>query len=245
MSVIFYEGCEINESIYLTGARRSSRQDNKFDPKEAEERLYKMWEEAGHFKPRAAKPTDTKDDNFCIVIPPPNVTGSLHMGHALNNTIMDALTRYNRMKGKAVLWQPGMDHAGIATQMVVERQLNNEGISRRDLGREEFVKRVWQWKGESGGGVQIAQAKAAAKAAASPEELGKAAYSGCVACHGAGGEGGIGPKLAGQGATSIADKLLRYKDGETIGAQSSLMWAQAAQLSTQDIENLSAFIDTL
>lgn len=102
-----------------------------------------------------------------------------------------------------------------------------------------------QWKGESGGVVQIAQAKAAAKAEASPEELGKAAYAGCVACHGAGGEGGIGPKLAGQGATSIADKLLRYKDGETIGAQSSLMWAQAAQLSTQDIENLSAFIDTL
>lgn len=127
--------------------------DNKFDPKEAEERLYKMWEEAGHFKPRAAKPTDTKDDNFCIVIPPPNVTGSLHMGHALNNTIMDALTRYNRMKGKAVLWQPGMDHAGIATQMVVERKLAGEGKARKDMSREEFLEHVWAWKEESGGNI--------------------------------------------------------------------------------------------
>jgi valyl-tRNA synthetase len=127
--------------------------DNKFDPKEAEPRLYKMWEEAGHFKPRAAKPEDTKDDNFCIVIPPPNVTGSLHMGHALNNTIMDALTRYNRMKGKAVLWQPGMDHAGIATQMVVERKLAGEGKARKDMGREEFLEHVWAWKEESGGNI--------------------------------------------------------------------------------------------
>ena len=125
--------------------------DNKFDPKEAEQRLYKMWEEAGHFKPRAAKPSDTKDDNFSIVIPPPNVTGSLHMGHALNNTIMDILSRYNRMKGKAVLWQPGMDHAGIATQMVVERKLAGEGKARKDMSREEFLEHVWAWKEESGG----------------------------------------------------------------------------------------------
>ena len=87
-----------------------------------------------------------------------------------------------------------------------------------------------QWTAESGGVVQLAQAQAAARAEASPEELGKAAYAGCIACHGAGGEGGIGPKLAGQGVTAIADKLLRYKKGETVGAQSSLMWAQAAQL---------------
>ena len=89
------------------------------------------------------------------MIPPPNVTGTLHMGHAFQDTIMDALTRYHRMKGHRTLWQPGMDHAGIATQMVVERLLNAEGTSRRDLGREKFVERVWQWKDESGG--QIAK----------------------------------------------------------------------------------------
>ena len=127
--------------------------DNKFDPKEAEQRLYKMWEDSGAFQPRAAKPTDTKDDNFSIVIPPPNVTGSLHMGHALNNTIMDILVRYNRMKGKAVLWQPGMDHAGIATQMVVERKLAGEGKARKDMTRDQFLNHVWAWKEESGGNI--------------------------------------------------------------------------------------------
>lgn len=128
--------------------------DNKFNPQEAEQRLYKMWEESGAFKPRAAKPGDTKDDNFSIVIPPPNVTGSLHMGHAVNNTIQDILVRYNRMRGKAVLWQPGTDHAGIATQMVVERKLAAEGQrSRKDMTREEFLEHVWAWKAESGGNI--------------------------------------------------------------------------------------------
>ncbi|WP_026941905.1 valine--tRNA ligase [Hellea balneolensis] len=127
--------------------------DNKFNPKEAEPRLYKMWEESGAFKPRPAKPTDTKDDNFSIVIPPPNVTGSLHMGHAVNNTIQDILVRYNRMKGKAVLWQPGTDHAGIATQMVVERKLAGEGKARKDMTRDEFLEHVWAWKAESGGNI--------------------------------------------------------------------------------------------
>lgn len=124
--------------------------EKNFDPKEAEKRLYKMWEESGAFKPRAAKPKDTKDDNFSIVIPPPNVTGSLHMGHAVNNTIQDILVRYNRMKGKAVLWQPGADHAGIATQMVVERKLAAEGKARKDMTREDFLNHVWAWKKESG-----------------------------------------------------------------------------------------------
>lgn len=124
--------------------------EKNFDPKEVEQRLYKMWEESGAFKPRAAKPDDTKDDNFSIVIPPPNVTGSLHMGHAVNNTIQDILVRYNRMKGKAVLWQPGADHAGIATQMVVERKLAGEGKARKDMTREEFLNHVWAWKKESG-----------------------------------------------------------------------------------------------
>jgi len=124
--------------------------EKNFDPKEAEQRLYKMWEESGAFKPRPAKADDTKDDNFSIVIPPPNVTGSLHMGHAVNNTIQDILVRYNRMKGKAVLWQPGADHAGIATQMVVERKLAGEGKARKDMTREEFLNHVWAWKKESG-----------------------------------------------------------------------------------------------
>lgn len=127
--------------------------EKSFDPKNAETRLYKQWEDGGHFKPRAAKPGDTADDNYCIMIPPPNVTGSLHMGHALNNTIMDVLIRYNRMKGKAVLWQPGMDHAGIATQMVVERKLAEEGEYRKDMSREQFLNHVWAWKEESGGNI--------------------------------------------------------------------------------------------
>ncbi|SNY93291.1 valyl-tRNA synthetase [Cohaesibacter sp. ES.047] len=121
-----------------------------FDAAAVEPRLYEAWEQAGAFKAGAGK----KDgqDSFCIVIPPPNVTGSLHMGHALNNTLQDVMIRYYRMKGRDVLWQPGMDHAGIATQMVVERQLaaNNEP-SRRDMGREKFIDRVWEWKAESGG----------------------------------------------------------------------------------------------
>ena len=123
--------------------------DKSYRPKDIEQRQYQRWEENGWFAPAG------DGEPYCIVIPPPNVTGTLHMGHAFQDTIMDALTRYHRMTGRNTLWQPGMDHAGIATQMVVERQLNNEGTSRRDLGREEFVQRVWQWKGESGG--QICQ----------------------------------------------------------------------------------------
>ena len=128
--------------------------DKNFDPKSTEQRLYEMWESNDYFKPRAAKPGDTKDDNFSIVIPPPNVTGSLHMGHALNNTIMDILIRYNRMKGKATLWQPGMDHAGIATQMVVERKLAAEQKQRKNMTREQFLNHVWAWKEESGGMIE-------------------------------------------------------------------------------------------
>ena len=117
----------------------------RYRPAEIEGEAYRRWEEAGYFAPRGDGPP------FCIVIPPPNVTGSLHMGHAFQDTVMDALTRYHRMRGDCALWQPGVDHAGIATQMVVERQLEAEGLSRRDLGREEFVRRVWAWKESSGG----------------------------------------------------------------------------------------------
>ena len=119
--------------------------DKAYRPKDIEQRLYERWEENGWFAPSG------EGEPYCIVIPPPNVTGTLHMGHAFQDTIMDALTRYHRMTGRNTLWQPGMDHAGIATQMVVERQLNGEGTSRPELGREAFIERVWKWKGESGG----------------------------------------------------------------------------------------------
>ena len=116
-----------------------------YDPTEIEKKWYKTWEEQGYFKPSG------QGESFSIVIPPPNVTGSLHMGHGFNNTIMDALTRFNRMMGKNTLWQPGTDHAGIATQMVVERQLGAQNISRHDLGREKFIDKIWEWKEQSGG----------------------------------------------------------------------------------------------
>jgi len=119
-----------------------------FDPKDIESRWYPEWENAGYFK---AGFDTTKTDNFCIQLPPPNVTGTLHMGHGFNQTLMDALTRYHRMRGDNTLWQPGTDHAGIATQIVVERQLDAQGISRHDLGREKFIEKVWEWKEYSGG----------------------------------------------------------------------------------------------
>jgi valyl-tRNA synthetase len=119
--------------------------DKSYNPQDIEQRIYERWEDNGYFAPRG------DGEPYCIMIPPPNVTGTLHMGHGFGDTIQDTLTRYKRMMGYRALWQPGMDHAGIATQMVVERLLNKEGTSRRDLGREKFVERVWQWKEESGG----------------------------------------------------------------------------------------------
>ncbi|HEU6442111.1 MAG TPA: valine--tRNA ligase, partial [Microvirga sp.] len=123
--------------------------DKTFDPASVEARIATRWDEAEAFK--AGRPDRKGADPYTIVIPPPNVTGSLHMGHALNNTIQDILCRFERMRGRDVLWQPGTDHAGIATQMVVERKLMEKQIHRRELGRDEFVKRVWEWKEESGG----------------------------------------------------------------------------------------------
>lgn len=118
-----------------------------FEPADIERRWYPAWESAGHFKAGL----DTSNQNaFCILLPPPNVTGTLHMGHGFNQTIMDALTRYHRMRGDNTLWQPGTDHAGIATQIVVERQLDAQGVSRHDLGREKFLEKVWEWKEFSG-----------------------------------------------------------------------------------------------
>ncbi|HEU5107230.1 MAG TPA: class I tRNA ligase family protein, partial [Micromonosporaceae bacterium] len=119
----------------------------QYQPGEVEERLYERWVSSGVFRADSA----SERPPFSIVIPPPNVTGSLHMGHAFEHTLMDALTRRRRMQGYEALWLPGMDHAGIATQNVVERQLAAQGLSRHDLGREKFVEKVWQWKAESGG----------------------------------------------------------------------------------------------
>jgi valyl-tRNA synthetase len=125
----------------------ASKLDKNYTPNDIEARLYADWEEGGCFKPGR----NADGEPFTIMIPPPNVTGVLHMGHALNNTLQDVLCRFERMRGRDVLWQPGTDHAGIATQMVVERQLAEEGnITRRDMGREAFIERVWEWKEQSG-----------------------------------------------------------------------------------------------
>ncbi|MDB6366837.1 valine--tRNA ligase [Photorhabdus bodei] len=122
--------------------------DKTYNPKEIEQPLYNHWEKSGYFKPNG----DTRRESFCIVIPPPNVTGSLHMGHAFQQTIMDTMIRYQRMQGKNTLWQSGTDHAGIATQMVVERKIAaEEGKTRHDYGRDAFIDKIWQWKAESGG----------------------------------------------------------------------------------------------
>ena len=118
-----------------------------YDPRSIEQRIYARWEERGYFAPSG------DGEPYCIMIPPPNVTGTLHMGHAFQDTLMDLLIRYQRMRGRKTLWQPGTDHAGIATQMVVERQLNAEGKTRHDLGRDDFIRRVWAWKAESGGNI--------------------------------------------------------------------------------------------
>ncbi len=122
--------------------------DKTYSPQEIEQPLYEHWEKQGYFKPNG----DTSKESYCIMIPPPNVTGSLHMGHAFQQTIMDTLIRYQRMQGKNTLWQAGTDHAGIATQMVVERKIAaEEGKTRHDYGRDAFIDKIWEWKGESGG----------------------------------------------------------------------------------------------
>ncbi|MGB0631166.1 MAG: valine--tRNA ligase, partial [Alphaproteobacteria bacterium] len=124
--------------------------DKTYQPDAVEARIYAQWEENGSFGCGHTRTGDSNGESYSIVIPPPNVTGSLHMGHALNNTLQDILARFERLRGKDVLWQPGTDHAGIATQMVVERQLAEDGKTRHDLGRDAFIDRVWEWKAESG-----------------------------------------------------------------------------------------------
>jgi valyl-tRNA synthetase len=122
--------------------------EKSFNPSSIESKWYAFWEEQGYYQ---CGLDEEKKDNFSILLPPPNVTGTLHMGHGFNQTLMDSLTRYHRMRGSNTLWQPGTDHAGIATQIVVERQLDQQNISRHDLGREKFIDKVWEWKEESGG----------------------------------------------------------------------------------------------
>src|SRR5512145_3526416 len=118
---------------------------DRYDPRQAEDTWYRVWEERGYFR---ADPF-AKAKPYSIVIPPPNVTGSLHIGHALNNTLQDILVRWKRMEGRSVLWVPGTDHAGIATQNVVEKQLAQRGTTRWEIGRERFIENVWLWKNEA------------------------------------------------------------------------------------------------
>jgi valyl-tRNA synthetase len=134
-------------SATAEGARDTRELGKSFEPSAIESHWYRVWEQQGYF--RAGMDVENAH-NYCILLPPPNVTGTLHMGHAFQHTLMDALTRYHRMRGYNTLWQPGTDHAGIATQIVVDRQLEAEGVSRRDLGRDAFIERVWQWKEHSG-----------------------------------------------------------------------------------------------
>ncbi|HEY8491573.1 MAG TPA: class I tRNA ligase family protein, partial [Dehalococcoidia bacterium] len=124
-----------------TQAERRREMPKAYDPRQVEERLYRFWEERGYFKPAV----DPEREPFTIIMPPPNVTGELHLGHALTATIEDILIRWHRMRGDPTLWLPGVDHAGIATQNVVERELAKEGLTRHDLGRERFLERVWEW----------------------------------------------------------------------------------------------------
>ncbi len=143
--------CLYNPRLRLAQDRpyrlRTMELTKSFEPKEIEARWYPKWEASGYFN---AGTDSARTDSFCIQLPPPNVTGTLHMGHGFNQTLMDTLTRYHRMRGDNTLWQPGTDHAGIATQIVVERQLDAQGISRHDLGREKFIEKVWEWKQFSG-----------------------------------------------------------------------------------------------
>ncbi|MGV3345928.1 valine--tRNA ligase [Enterobacteriaceae bacterium LUAb1] len=141
-------GFHLNTAVSPPAANDRHTMEKTYNPQDIEQSLYEHWEKQGYFKPSG----DTRQQSFCIMIPPPNVTGSLHMGHAFQQTIMDTMIRYQRMQGKNTLWQAGTDHAGIATQMVVERKIAaEEGKTRHDYGREAFIDKIWQWKAESGG----------------------------------------------------------------------------------------------
>ncbi|MBE0497103.1 MAG: class I tRNA ligase family protein, partial [Campylobacterales bacterium] len=128
-----------------------SEPNTTYEPHAIEGRYYKLWEERGYFEVEGNKAIQKEGKRFSIMLPPPNVTGSLHIGHAFNHTLIDIMTRFKRMDGYKTLWQPGTDHAGIATQNVVEKQLLAQGITKEELGREKFLEKVWEWKAKSGG----------------------------------------------------------------------------------------------
>ena len=136
----------LNEGIFM-----QEKTNTTYNPKEIEEKYYRFWEESGYFEINGNEKIQKANKNFCIMLPPPNVTGSLHIGHALNHTLIDIIVRYKRMQGFKTLWQPGLDHAGIATQNVVEKQLLAQGIKKEESGREAFIQKVWAWKEQSGG----------------------------------------------------------------------------------------------
>ena len=136
----------LNEGIFM-----QEKTNTTYNPKEIEEKYYRFWEESGYFEINGNEKIQKANKNFCIMLPPPNVTGSLHIGHALNHTLIDIIVRYKRMQGSKTLWQPGLDHARIATQNVVEKQLLAQGIKKEEIGREAFIQKVWAWKEQSGG----------------------------------------------------------------------------------------------
>ena len=136
----------LNEGIFM-----QEKTNTTYNPKEIEEKYYRFWEESGYFEINGNEKIQKANKSFCIMLPPPNVTGSLHIGHALNHTLIDIIVRYKRMQGFKTLWQPGLDHAGIATQNVVEKQLLAQGIKKEEIGREAFIQKVWAWKEQSGG----------------------------------------------------------------------------------------------
>ena len=186
---------------------------NPYDPHSIESELYAEWESTDMFQPSG------NGDPFCIVIPPPNVTGSLHMGHAFQDTIMDALIRWQRMSGKDTLWQPGTDHAGIATQMVVERQLEAEGRKRNDFTREDFIERIWQWKRESGGTISTQLRRMGSSLDWSRERF------------------TMDPDLS----TAVRDVFIKlYRDGLIYRGKRLVNWDPILQTALSDLEVISA-----
>ena len=199
--------------------------DKSFDPRAVEDRWYRRWESAGWFAHRGhAEPA------YCIQLPPPNVTGTLHMGHAFQQTLMDALIRYHRMRGENANWVVGTDHTGIATQIVVERQLQEEGKSRHDLGREKFVERVWQWKQRSGASIMGQMRRLGASANweyAQSEETREGT---------AGGYFTMDPKMS----RAVTEVFVRwYEDGLIYRGQRLVNWDPVLKTAISDLEVVS------
>ncbi|WP_090826669.1 valine--tRNA ligase [Nitrosovibrio tenuis] len=192
--------------------------EKSFNPRAIENHWYSVWEAAGYFKPLSNNAGAEGVPAYCIMLPPPNVTGTLHMGHAFQHTLMDALIRYHRMRGYNTLWQPGTDHAGIATQIVVERQLDQQNIDRRDLGREEFVKRVWEWKAGSGSTISRQMRRLGASCDWSRERF------------------TMDPELS-RAVTEVFVRL--YRDGLIYRGKRLVNWDPVLQTAVSDLEVIS------